>query len=117
LLATRRTIEEIEDKLLSEATNMMSAVVAFPEVDPAATEPPESWVQEYGQEEAEKRLRVARLGWLPGKDAPVGISIAKDVANSIRKARSERHETPTLNLQFVQINDPTVHLRVIEVDK
>ena len=83
-------IEELENEIFERASGVVNAALAFHEVSPTQTEPPESWVEQYGQEGACQRLAVAKSQWLPASVAPNGTKLA--VACMIGISRSRQYK-------------------------
>jgi hypothetical protein len=94
----RAKLKDIEDQLLVSSLSIVRDALAFEEIDPNTTEPPEHWVQELGPEGAEKRFRMAQAAWLNAKEAPVGLKLAKELGLGIIKARSTESAGARLNV-------------------
>lgn len=84
-----RAILEAENRVLQTSQQVVEALLAFHEVEPDQALPPQDWVERYGQDAADKRLRVARSGWLPTAHAPNAVKIAAQVMVGIAKARGQ----------------------------
>jgi hypothetical protein len=85
--------ELIEEQIFDQSCRVVSAAMAFADIDPGQPEPPPEWVEIYGPEEAKRRLRIASSAWLSKKDAPMGISVAMQIHTGITTARARRGET------------------------
>lgn len=111
----RARLRNIEDQLLRSSLSIVRDSLAFEEIDPEATEPPEHWVEELGMEGAIKRLRLAKAAWLNAKEAPVGAKMAKEVAMGIIKARSTETAGARLNVAVQVVAAPAVYeTKVVE---
>ncbi len=84
-----RAILEAENNVLQESQQVSQAMLAFHEVEPDQVLPPKEWVEKYGQDAAEKRLRVARSGWLPSSAAPSAVKYAVQIMVGIAKSRGQ----------------------------
>ncbi len=95
-------IEELENEIFERASGVVNAALAFHEVSPTQTEPPESWVAQYGYEGAVQRLAVAKSQWLPSSVAPNGTKLAVAVMVGISRGRSYRVKMTqnTLNVKI-----------------
>lgn len=91
-------IEELENQVFERAVGVLSGYLSFAEVRHDQTEPPEAWVQELGQEEAERRLNLAKAGWLPASLAPAGANLAARVVAGIARGRNYRVKLTQNNL-------------------
>jgi hypothetical protein len=97
-------IEKAEQDLYAKSLAVMRDVAYFGDINPAEqTQPPREWVREVGAEEAQRRLRICQAAWLPMKDAPSGLGLAKYVVGAFAKARSDAKRPPTLNVQMIQM--------------
>jgi hypothetical protein len=114
-LAHRR-IKAIEDEVLEDALRVVSSSQKFAEVTTLA-KPPQSWVERWGEEEANLRFRIAQMANVPEKDAPIGMKIAAKTAVGIIKARETGKMGPlTLNLQMVAMTAPPKTYDEVEVE-
>jgi hypothetical protein len=78
-------VEELENQIFEQASGVVEATLAFVEVRPNQTEPPEAWIERYGLEAAKQRLEVAKMGWAPASVAPSAVTVAvKFMAASTR---------------------------------
>ena len=114
----QQEVERIEDKLLDEATEVVSGAMAFHEIDGLQEgEIPVGWEELYGRAGAERRVRIARLGMLPSSDAPIGLSIASRVASSVMSAKAKRQKVvaPVLRLEVANLNLIQKEYPVIDV--
>lgn len=95
-------IAELEDRVCDCAAGVIEAVLSFHEVTPQQTEPPASWVAEYGEEAARQRLEVAKSGWLPNSLAPNATKLASYIYTGITRARGHKAAlgTRTLNVKI-----------------
>jgi len=91
-------MREVEDEVLQLAIGNCAAVQSFSQIRPSDENPPESWVAEFGVEAAEKKLALAKAGWMPQKDAPFGAIQAMQIMIGIAKARGQSVRVGTLEL-------------------
>ena len=84
-------IAEIEDKVFDVCTQVVMAHLAFTEVDPDQEDPPEEWVQQFGEKAARRRLIVAKLGYAPHSQMPSAVKLAAMARTSISRAYSQQH--------------------------
>lgn len=91
-------IEQLEDEVFELATGVLEAGLRFGEVTREQSEPPPGWVEQYGVDEAYKRLELAKAMWLPQSVAPVGFKFAAQASIGISKARSYRVKLTQNNL-------------------
>lgn len=100
-------LAQIENAVYERNLAIVHAATYFADIEPGTTEPPKEWVDEVGEKEAKRRLRVANGAWMGAKDAPVGISISKAVVSSMAKARAMRDGGDrTLNVVVAQFVAP-----------
>ena len=110
-------LRSIEDGILERSQAVVDDALHFGEFDPEDPNPPQAWVEELGQERAEKRLRMAKYALMSAKEAPVGLAIAKATFASIIKARATEKQGPRqLNVNVVNMTAPLPEFRVIEVE-
>lgn len=95
-------LRDIENDILHKSLSVVSAAVAFAEVDEHELNVPEAWIEQYGLEEATRRFRIAKGAWRSTKEAPNGILVAMKVATSIVQARSTERAAPkALNVTWI----------------
>ncbi len=110
-------IRAVEDEIYVEAASTVRDTLRFKEIDPAQEEPPLEWIAELGEHEAKKRHRLARSGWMPSKDAPVGLKLAQDTLVGFAKVRAAEKQGPrTLNMVYVKLSAPMPEFDEVEVD-
>ena len=83
-------IEELEDRICDHAAGVLEAALSFHEVRPNQEEPPQEWIDQYGEQGARQRLEVAKAGWLPQSLAPNATRLASYVYTGITRARGTR---------------------------
>jgi hypothetical protein len=91
-------LEQLEDEVLETAAAIVRVGLDFAEVTHDQTEPPPQWVTDYGREEAEKRLRLAKSMWLPASVAPNGMKLAVQTMAGISRTRSYRMKITQNNI-------------------
>ena len=93
---------QIEDEILQACYQITQAHLAYVEVSPTEENPPESWVQQHGLENAMKRLDVAKSGWLPTSKEPSGSVAARQIMVGIAKARGQKASirVPEVNVKI-----------------
>jgi hypothetical protein len=91
-------IEELENEVFEKAVGVLSDYLAFREVRHDQAEPPAAWVEEVGQEEAERRLNMAKAAWLPASLAPAGAALAARMVAGISRGRNYRVKLTQNNL-------------------
>lgn len=96
---------DIEDELLDDAGTIIRDVHRFNEIEPDATVPPETWIEELGMEGALKRLRVAKAAWMSQSNAPMALKIASNTIGAVLKAKASRDhkDVPRFNVAVVQL--------------
>jgi hypothetical protein len=110
-------IRAIEDSIYQQSASVVFGALRFADLTPESEEPPQSWVDELGKEEAWRQFRSARYATMPGKDAPEGIKVASTVFAAITKARAAEKGGPrNLNVAFVQMSAPLPQFPVVEVE-
>lgn len=116
-LAKQRSeaIEEAEGELYQQSLELLRDASMFGQMDPEVASTPREWIQRYGQEEAAKRHRIAKAAWLPAKDAPSGLNVAKYVVGAFAKSRADAKRPKTLNVQLIQIAAPPRAFPELEV--
>lgn len=91
-------LEDLEDRVYEQSAAAVEEFLAFREIRHDQQEPPAQWVAEYGQEEAERRLNLAKAGWLPASISPVGVKVALAAMNGISRARAYKVKVTQNNL-------------------
>jgi hypothetical protein len=98
-LPAQEGLKLIRDRMLHSALEGMEAATAFADIDPEQTEPPPEWVAKYGLESAVRRLKIAKMAWLPAKVAPLGLTMMPKVALGIMNIDAKLKSPPrTMNL-------------------
>lgn len=78
-----------------------------------ATEVPQAWIAQYGQEGAEQRFKIARAACMSAKDAPVALKMAQQTAVGAMAALEKAKAGPAVfNLQFVQMVQPAAYAEI-----
>ena len=103
-------LRRLEDELYKGSLEVVSGTLDFAELDPADLDKmPEGWT--------ERRHRIAKVGWMSVKDAPVAIATATKVLTGIVRARATEKAGPKqLNLNMVSITAPLKQLEVIDIE-
>ena len=96
-------IEEAEQELYESSLSLLRDAAQFGDLDPNEELPSPSWVKAYGAKEAARRHRLCRAAWLPGKDAPTGLTIAKYVVGAFAKSRADAKRPHVLNMTLIQM--------------
>lgn len=91
-------IEQLEDDVFEQAVSIVQQVLSFGEVAHDQTDPPEAWIEQYGEEEARKRLQLAKAGWLPVSSSPAAFKFALQAMGGIAKGRAWRVKVTQNNL-------------------
>ncbi len=104
-LARQTRIEELEAEVFETAGQIVGALFDFQQVRHDQTEPPPSWVEQYGVEGAKSRLAVARAGWLPPSQAPVAVNHAVKMMIGVNRGRNYRMKLTQNNIN-VKLNLP-----------
>jgi hypothetical protein len=89
----RDPLDELVDKVFMQNLSIVADVTHFADVAPGATEPPQKWVEELGQEGAMRRLRICQGAYLGAKDAPAALGIAKSISSSLALARVKKEKS------------------------
>ena len=99
---------DLEDGIQERCLRVLDGYLAFEEVRPDSQEPPPEWVAKYGVEGAERRLALARVGWMPKQYTPGAFDAAQKFVTGTQKARSEKRVGGTqLNVQMLVFPAPT----------
>lgn len=109
-------IETAEQELYEESLSLLRDASYFGHVDPSAPPelPPDEWIEELGQVEAVRRLRLCRAAWQPAKEAPTGLSIAKTIVGAFAKARADSKRPRNLNVTLLSVVPPK-QLPMVEI--
>lgn len=91
-------IEQLEDEVFEQSVSIVQEVLQFSQVTHNQEDPPEQWVAEYGEEEARRRLNMAKAGWLPASITPSGFKMALQAMGGIAKGRAYRVKVTQNNL-------------------
>lgn len=109
-------VEEVESRLLAKSSEILEGALRFYEIedddeieDPLLKKkgPPKEWVDLYGEQEANRRHRLARYAQRSTRDSPVGTFLARDLylgILAVRVKRGEAVQPASLNVSFTQIN-------------
>ena len=97
---------EAGERLLDESRAIMASGLAAAEINPEWDQPPEAWVKELGLQEAEKRFRLAKAAWLPGRDAPHLFAIASEFVKADAKVRAAQSQPGTKLAVAIQMVMP-----------
>lgn len=108
-------IELAEQELYEQNLNLLRDASHFADTDPSDQAVPREWVRQLGAEGAAKRARMCRAAWLPSKEAPSGLTIAKYVVGSFAKARADGKRPASLNVTLIQMVGPPREFPSIEV--
>lgn len=91
-------IEELENELMEKCAHVISDYLSFREVTHDQKDPPQAWIDELGEEEARKKLNVAKAAWLPPSLAPAGPTLAARMSVGIARGRNYRVKMTQNNL-------------------
>lgn len=117
-LTRQEAIAEAEEELYTKNLELLRNASHFGDVDPNDESVPSEWIKAYGVEEATRRHRICRAAWLPAKDAPTGLAVAKYVVGTFAKARADAKRPPSLNVQLIQmVSGPQVFPEVELVEE
>lgn len=100
-------LRKIDDKLMMRAAEVTTDLLSFDELSFGATEPPEEWVEELGQEEADRRFRRVKAGQMGASQAPMGAKAAVSIATSGMTSRANAGKGLTLNVEQVHLTVAT----------
>lgn len=114
--AEARELQRIENSILEKSLKILDGVVSFNEVAFDATEPPEEWVLEMGEQEALERFRVVKAGQMPEKAAPIGVKVAMRTALGIQALRQGAKQAPQLSVA-VMMPAPQRQYELVEVNE
>lgn len=92
IAARQSKIAALEDEVFQTSVGVVQAMLDFHLVTPDQQEPPPEWVEEWGQQAAEQRLRVAKAGWMPNSLKPSGLDVATRIVTGIARARGSRQQ-------------------------
>jgi hypothetical protein len=96
-------IDEAEQELYESSLSLLRDAAQFGDVDPSDTNCPPAWIKKWGITEATRRFRLCRAAWLPGKDAPSGLGLAKYVVGAFAKSRADAKRPHSLNMTLIQM--------------
>lgn len=109
-LNSSEMIKAAENELLSEAMAVISPYMKFAEIgfgeDGEVNSIPFEW-EGLPEEEKQKKIRLAKAGWMPSADTPHGVKMAHATVIGIIKAKSsEQSGTKILNIESVTFPSP-----------
>lgn len=91
---TDARLDAIEEEVFVTNLTIVKASQAFRDVDATANpaNPPQDFIDRAGGDvaEAQKDYRIAIAGWLPAKDAPIGVQNALKIVQNVMKFRNDR---------------------------
>lgn len=100
-------IRGIEERMLVRGLGIMDGVLSFADIDRDQEDPPQEWIDMLGEQEAKKRLRVARACWMNAKEAPVGLQLTQRFVSGAQKSRAmENVDRRPLQVTVVNIGAP-----------
>lgn len=114
-LAVER-IKEVREELFRESAMVCSLAMRFGDIPFGAADPPDEWIEEFGEEEARRRLRYVQAAQMNNKDAPVGIKVATSVLSGLLKSEAETHSRQNLNVVMVGLTangDPVAQKEIV----
>lgn len=91
-------IEELEQEVFERAAGVVTEILAFREVKHDQKQPPPEWIEQFGEDDARKKLEIAKAGWLPQSIAPAGFKYAVQVMAGISRARQYKVKLTQNNL-------------------
>ena len=97
------SIQSMEDRIFNQAFGVVSDTLDFGCLDPGVLETPQEWIDEMGEEAADRKFRHVKAGQTKSSDAPSGVKLAEKIATGIMKTRALRGPAPVLNLSLVQL--------------
>jgi hypothetical protein len=120
---TLATITAIEDKVLADSSKIVSELLGFADItflEDGTPQYPDSW-NDLPTEELQRRVRVAKLGYMPTADIPHGAKIAVSCMVAIIKARAAKETgTKVLNIENAVFPSPSPlkdDIEVLDVDE
>jgi hypothetical protein len=117
-------IKAAEEKLFSDALSIVQpymkfAELGFDEVSGEVSSIPYEW-EGLPQEEKQKKIRLAKAGWMTSADVPHGVKLAHATILGIIKAKSqEQSGTKVLNIESITFPSPAQkpeEFEIIDVD-
>lgn len=97
-------IRESEDRILEKSAWTIDAALDFATAMVHAQPPPE-WVEAFGREKAEERLRIAQAALSSPSKVPFGLVLAQKAHAAITKARSgERDYDQPIGVTIVRFD-------------
>lgn len=108
--------ERMEDQLADDCFRVITSAMKFAEIDDSGN-PPEEWVEQYGEKEARIRYKLAVAGSMNVSEAPFALKMATQTMVAVLKARASRSAPRPLSLQLVQITAPLPAFPEKEMDQ
>ena len=107
------------ERLLEQSQVIMASGLAAAEINPGDEEPPAEWVRELGDAEAQRRFRIAKAAWLPGRDAPHLFAIASEFVKADAKVRAAQSQPGTKLAVAIQMVMPqqVQQYEVVDLDE
>jgi hypothetical protein len=110
-------IEKKVDQLFEETCNVVSAAMAFADIEPGATECPEEWIEQFGEEEARRRFRIAQYAQMSHKEAPFALDMATKMAVALGRCKLDKKAPQgQINIAVVKYEESRPKFREIEVE-
>lgn len=107
----------MDQRIVRRASATADAILAVADFDfsdeSGLTEPPPEWVTEYGDKEAWRRFRIAKMANMPGKDVPFGVKFAARIVTS---SLTGNKDAAPKTLNVVSIALPNVHQMESPID-
>ena len=107
----------LRDRLYDKVMPSMHALVSAHEVGLATTEPPEDWVEQFGEEQAKHMLRLAQIAYQPRRSVPFFVTAILDTYNGLERARAADKMVSRPVAVQVNIGMQASPLPVLEVRK
>lgn len=99
----------MEDELLENALTVVGGVCNFAHLDPEDLDKvPEGWDA--------RTHRMAKVGWVPNKEAPVAVHTSTKVLTGIIRARATEKAGPrSLNINMVSMTAPPRKFETVDL--
>jgi len=111
-------VEQVVDQLFQESASIVASAMRFADIEGDEDDPPEQWIEQLGEKEAKKALRIAKFAQIPSKNAPIALEMAQKVLTGLIRAKMDRPaEGRPINIQIVQFEKERIEFPEVILDE
>ena len=96
----QQELRRLEDEVFEEAAEVCRLAMRFADIPDNLDGPPEEWIAEFGQKEAERQFRYITAAQKNARESPTGIKVATTVLVGLLRSRAEKQPPRPMNVQI-----------------